>query len=239
MDKIKILQNWVEEAENIVFFGGAGVSTESGIPDFRSENGLYRQKFAHSPETMLSRTFFDACPEEFFRFYKERMLVTDVMPNAAHRKLAEMEEKGRLSAVITQNIDGLHRKAGSRTVYELHGSIYRNACMRCGREYGAESVAAAAGVPKCACGGTIKPSVVLYGEPLPEDAWNGAVRAMEGADLLIVAGTSLTVYPAAYLVRYFKGKRAVIINLSDTGTESAYALSIRAKVGETLAQIVL
>ena len=236
-EQIKVLQEQVNRAKNIVFFGGAGVSTESGIPDFRSENGLYRQKFKYPPEVMLSRTFFDSDPREFYEFYKERMLAMDAKSNAAHIKLAEMEKKGKLSAVITQNIDGLHQKAGSKTVYELHGSIYRNFCMRCGKAYGVEKILSSDKVPHCDCGGIVKPSVVLYEEPLPEDAWTGAAAALENADMLIIAGTSLTVYPAAYLVQYFKGNFCAVINLSQTSITDGCDLSICARVGETLSQI--
>ncbi len=236
-EKVKILQDWINNAKNVVFFGGAGVSTESGIPDFRSENGLYRQKFSYPPEVMLSRTFFDAHPKEFYEFYKERMLAVDAMPNAAHEKLAQMEKKGKLSAVVTQNIDGLHQKAGSKAVYELHGSIYRNFCMRCGKAYGVEKISSQSGVPHCDCGGIIKPSVVLYEEPLPEDAWNKAAQAIENADILIIAGTSLTVYPAAYLVQYFKGDFCALINLAETSADPKSDLFLRAKVGEVLSQI--
>lgn len=236
MEKTAILRKWIQNARRAVFFGGAGVSTESGIPDFRSENGLYRQKFAYPPEYMLSRTFFDTHPEEFFEFYRAKMLAPTALPNAAHRKIAEWEKAGKFAAVVTQNIDGLHRKAGSRTVYELHGSVYRNHCLSCGKFYGLEKILQTSGVPRCVCGGVIKPDVVLYEEPLPEDAWEGAVRAISEADLLVVAGTSLTVYPAAYLVRYFHGAHSVSIDISPRA-EGVCEMHITGKIGETLAAI--
>lgn len=237
MTEIEKLQQWIDISENIVFFGGAGVSTESGLPDFRSENGLYRQKFRYSPEYMLSRSFFDSHTEEFFEFYREQMIPHGIKPNAAHYKLAEMERAGKLNAVITQNIDGLHQAAGSQTVYELHGSVHRNRCMRCGKFYPLSAVENCSGVPRCTCGGIIKPEVVLYEEPLPADAWNDAVAALEKADMLIIAGTSLSVYPAAYLARNFRGARTVLIDLSATLPLSDNLLVIRGKVGQTLSKI--
>ena len=198
--KIEILQRWIDESHAIVFFGGAGVSTESGIPDFRSVDGLYNQKYAWPPEEILSRTFFDARPEEFYRFYRDKMLYLDARPNAAHRKLAELETAGKLRSVVTQNIDGLHQLAGSRRVWELHGSVHRNFCMRCGKAYPVEDIKTGEGVPKCTCGGTIKPDVVLYEEGLDSATVEGAVNDIQNADLLMIGGTSLAVYPAAGLI---------------------------------------
>ena len=228
------LQQLVSAARRIVFFGGAGVSTESGIPDFRSVDGLYSQRWAWPPEQILSRTFFERMPEEFFRFYREKMLPLDAQPNAAHKKLAELERAGRLDAVVTQNIDGLHTKAGSNNVFELHGSIWRNHCMRCGRTFGPEYIRDSEGVPACPCGGRVKPDVVLYEEGLDDAVVAGAVRAIRNADLLIVAGTSLTVYPAAGLLRYFRGENLVLINRDATPFDGAATLVIREKVGEVL-----
>ena len=236
-EQINTLQKWTDEAEDIVFFGGAGVSTESGLPDFRGENGLYKQKFKYPPEYMLSRSFFDSHTEEFFEFYRAQMLPTGILPNAAHYKLAEMERAEKLSAVITQNIDGLHQMAGSKNVYELHGSVHRNRCMSCGRFYPLTAIENSSGIPRCECGGIIKPEVVLYEEPLPEEAWNGSIAALENADLLIIAGTSLTVYPAAYLVQNFGGRRKIIIDPAAACSGSENILCIRKKVGETLSQI--
>ena len=238
-EDIITLQRWIDQANNIVFFGGAGVSTESGLPDFRSENGLYRKKFAYPPEHMLSRSFFDEHTEEFYDFYKTQMLPKNILPNAAHYKLAEMEKAGKLSAVITQNIDGLHQRAGSKNVYELHGSVHRNRCMSCGKFYPLSVIENSSGIPRCECGGIIKPEVVLYEEPLPQEAWNDSTHALENADLLIIAGTSLTVYPAAYLVQNFGGRKKVIIDLSATLPLNEDVLCIRKKVGETLSQISL
>lgn len=230
------LQKLVDESKRIVFFGGAGVSTESGIPDFRSVDGLYRQSYDYPPETILSDTFFAAHPEEFYRFYREKMLCLDAKPNPAHLKLAELEKAGKLTAVVTQNIDGLHQAAGSRLVYELHGSVLRNKCLRCGRPFGVEAVVESAGTPKCACGGIIKPEVVLYGEPLDGGTLEGATQAIAGADLLIIGGTSLAVYPAAGLVQYCRGK-IVVINKSSTPMDGAADLLINAPIGETLSRI--
>ena len=235
---IETLKKWVQESERIVFFGGAGVSTESGIPDFRSVDGLYHQQYDTPPETILSHSFFLTHPEEFYRFYRAKMLPLDAQPNAAHLKLAELEQAGRLSAVITQNIDGLHQKAGSRTVLELHGSIWRNHCMRCGKFYPPQAIAEdTRPVPLCTCGGWIKPDVVLYEEGLEEDVLAAAVGYLRRADMLIVAGTSLTVYPAAGLVRYFRGKNLVLINRDATPMDSLARLVIREKVGEVLARV--
>lgn len=236
-EQLATLQQWVDESEHIVFFGGAGVSTESGIPDFRSVDGLYHQSYDEPPETILSHSYFEQKPQEFFRFYRQKMLFPDAEPNAAHRKLAELEAAGKLSAVVTQNIDGLHQKAGSQAVYELHGAVSRNYCTRCGKFYTLEQVMATQGVPRCDCGGIIKPDVVLYEECLDEDTINGAVRAIRQADMLIVAGTSLVVYPAAGLIRYYRGNRLALINLQPTSADQMANLTIHAKVGEVLGQI--
>ena len=231
------LQSIIDESKNIVFFGGAGVSTESGIPDFRSVDGLYNQKYDYPPEQILSHTFFVRNTAEFYRFYKDKMLCLDVEPNAAHYKLAELEKAGKLSAVVTQNIDGLHQKAGSKTVYELHGSVHRNYCTKCGKFFDAAYIKAADGVPKCECAGIIKPDVVLYEEPLDDRTVNGAVRAISACDTLIIAGTSLKVYPAAGLINYFGGKHLVLINLEKTNADSLAHLAIHGKVGEVLGKI--
>ena len=216
MDKLETLKQWINESNRIVFFGGAGVSTESGIPDFRSVDGLYNQKFEYPPETIISHTFYERKPEYFFRFYREKMMPLGFEPNVTHRVLARWEAEGKLSAVVTQNIDGLHQKAGSQRVLELHGSILRNYCQRCGKVHSAEFVKNCDGVPKCACGGTVKPDVVLYEEPLNQRTIFDSVEAIADADLLIVAGTSLTVYPAAGLVDYYRGDRLVLINRDAT-----------------------
>lgn len=236
-ERLATLQQWVDESERIVFFGGAGVSTESGIPDFRSVDGLYHQSYDEPPETILSHSYFERKPQEFFRFYRQKMLFPDARPNAAHLKLAELEAAGKLSAVVTQNIDGLHQKAGSKTVYELHGAVSRNHCVHCGKFYTLEQVMATQGVPRCDCGGIIKPDVVLYEECLDEDTINGAVAAIRRADMLIVAGTSLVVYPAAGLIRYYRGNRLALINLQPTSADQMANLTIHAKVGEVLGQI--
>lgn len=236
-DWMETLQRWVDESSSIVFFGGAGVSTESGLPDFRSVDGLYHQHYAEPPETILSHSYFMHNTEGFYRFYREKMLFPDARPNEAHRKLAQLEAAGKLAAVVTQNIDGLHQKAGSKTVYELHGSVSRNHCTRCGRFYTLEEVMAAEGVPRCACGGVIKPNVVLYEEALDEDTVAGAVRAIRRADLLIVAGTSLVVYPAAGLIRYYRGDKLVLINLQPTPADGIANLVIHDKVGRVLKEI--
>ena len=216
MEGIEKLKKWIEESRNIVFFGGAGVSTESGIPDFRSVDGLYSQKFDYPPETIISHSFYERRPEYFFRFYREKMLPLGFEPNITHRMLAKWEQEGKLSAVVTQNIDGLHQKAGSKKVYELHGSVLRNYCTRCGKFHTAEFVKESEGVPKCACGGTVKPDVVLYEESLDGETIEKSVLAIRNADLLIVAGTSLTVYPAAGLIQYYPGNRLVLINRDAT-----------------------
>ena len=232
------LQRMVDESERIVFFGGAGVSTESGIPDFRSVDGLYNQKYDYPPETILSHTFFMRKPEEFFRFYRDKMLPLDARPNKAHLKLAEWEKEGKLLAVVTQNIDGLHQAAGSKKVYELHGSIHRNYCMKCGKFFPPEYIRDSKdAVPVCSCGGRIKPDVVLYEEGLDNDVVSGAVHAIAQADMLIVAGTSLTVYPAAGLIRYFRGKHMALINRDATPMDSECDLVIHDKVGEVLSSL--
>ena len=234
------LQDLINESRRIVFFGGAGVSTESGIPDFRSVDGLYNQRYDDPPETILSHTFFMRYPEKFYRFYRERMLPLSAQPNSAHRKLAELEAAGRLTCVITQNIDGLHQKAGSRTVHELHGSIWRNHCMKCGRFFGPEAIAEdARPVPLCPCGGRIKPDVVLYEEGLDDQMLADSVHAIRQADLMIVAGTSLTVYPAAGLLRYFRGKHLVLINRDATAYDGDADLIIRDRVGEVLGALTV
>ena len=234
------LQQMIDESRRIVFFGGAGVSTESGIPDFRSVDGLYHQQYEWPPEEILSHTFFERRPEEFFRFYRAKMLPLDAEPNAAHRKLAELEQAGRLQAVVTQNIDGLHQKAGSQRVYELHGSVWRNHCVRCGAFYPPEAIRDdARPVPLCTCGGRIKPDVVLYEEGLDDDVVSGALHAIRTADLMIVAGTSLTVYPAAGMLRYFRGNHLVLINRDATPWDSAAELVIHEKVGEVLSKITV
>lgn len=236
-DKIQKLNEIISKSERIVFFGGAGVSTESGIPDFRSVDGLYNQKYKYPPEVILSVDFFYSQTEEFYRFYRDKMLCLDAKPNAAHIKLAEMEKKGKLSAIVTQNIDGLHQKAGSGIVYELHGSVHRNYCLKCGEFYDAEYILNSEGVPRCKCGGLIKPDVVLYSEQLDQGVLNGAIRAIENADTLIIGGTSLVVYPAAGLIDFFHGKNLVIINMSPTGADSSADLLIEGKIGETLSKI--
>ena len=236
--EIETLKTWIAESSRIVFFGGAGVSTESGIPDFRSVDGLYHQKFDYPPEEILSHSFFYHHTEEFYRFYREKMLLPDgIQPNAAHKKLAQLEQDGKLSAIVTQNIDGLHQLAGSKRVYELHGSIHRNHCTKCGKFYPMEFIRDSAGVPRCECGGLIKPDVVLYEESLDEACLEGAVRAISQADLLIVGGTSLTVYPAAGLLRYYGGKRLVLINRDETPYDGYAGLIFRDKIGEVLSQI--
>lgn len=235
--QIEALRQMVASSDNIVFFGGAGVSTESGIPDFRSVDGLYHQKFAYPPETMLSHTFYVRHKQEFFDFYRAKMLALDAQPNAAHRKLAQWEREGKLKAVITQNIDGLHQKAGSREVLELHGSVLRNYCERCHTFYGVEAVAQSRGVPKCTCGGDIKPDVVLYEEGLDEDVMTRALRYIENADMLIIGGTSLVVYPAAGLVRYYRGHKLVVINKGGAGANLGAQLTIDGPIGQILDQV--
>lgn len=228
------LREIIDKSNKIVFFGGAGASTESGIPDFRSEDGLYRQKYDVPPETMLSSDYFYAHTADFYRFYRDKMLPLAAQPNAAHIKLAQWERAGKLLAVVTQNIDGLHQAAGSKTVYELHGSIHRNHCLTCGKSYSAEYIASSSGVPRCTCGGLIKPDVVLYGEPLDGATVQGALEVIMAADALIVAGTSLTVYPAAGFVDYFHGKYLVLINRDATPLDGKCSLVLHQKVGEVL-----
>ncbi|MBR3345358.1 MAG: NAD-dependent protein deacylase [Solobacterium sp.] len=225
-EKIEQLQNIIDSSERIVFFTGAGVSTDSGIPDFRSQDGLYHQEYKYPPETIISRTFFDANPEEFYRFYKNRMLFPDAKPNRVHTYMAELEQRGKDVSVVTQNIDGLHTEAGSTKVYEVHGSVLRNYCMRCHKFHGIDAVINADGIPRCECGGIIKPDVVLYEEPLDSTVIDGAVRAISRADTLIVLGTSLVVYPAAGFIRYYRGDRLVLINRDATPYDSMADLHI-------------
>lgn len=232
MTEREILKKWIDESDNIVFFGGAGVSTESGIPDFRSQDGLYNQEYKYPPEMIISHSFYRKNPEEFFRFYKNKMLITDAKPNAAHLALAKLEQQGKLKAVITQNIDGLHQIAGSREVLELHGSIHRNYCERCGRFYGLETTARAEKVPKCGCGGTIKPDVVLYEEGLDQKILQKAVQYIRQADVLIIGGTSLVVYPAAGLIDYYEGNKLVLINKSETGRDTQADLVLHEPIGQ-------
>lgn len=234
---IETLKNWIAESNNIVFFGGAGVSTESGIPDFRSVDGLYHQKFNYPPETIISHSFYLKNPAYFFRFYREKMLPLGFAPNITHRRLAQLEQEGKLLAVVTQNIDGLHQKAGSRRVYELHGSVLRNYCTRCHKFFSAEFIKNAPGVPRCPCGGIVKPDVVLYEESLDEDCITKAVQAIQAADLLIVGGTSLTVYPAAGLVRYYTGQRLVLINRDETPYDDYANLVLHESLGDVFSQV--
>ena len=236
-EAVKQLTEWVEESHKIVFFGGAGVSTESGIPDFRSTGGLYQQEWKYPPETILSHTFYESNPEEFFRFYRAKMVAPGAKPNAAHQKLAEWEKEGKLTAVITQNIDGLHQAAGSSCVYELHGSVHRNYCERCRTFYGLEHILETSGIPRCKCGGTVKPDVVLYEEGLDQQTINDSVRALREADLLIIGGTSLNVWPAAGLINYYRGNRVVLINKSAVGRDLDASLVITEPIGEVLSQL--
>ena len=235
--EIEELQKIIDDSSRIVFFGGAGVSTESGIPDFRSADGIYHQQYKYSPEQVVSHSFFMQHTEAFYDFYKEKMMILDAKPNPAHYKLAELEQAGKLTAVVTQNIDGLHQAAGSRTVYELHGSIHRNYCMECGRFYDAEYVKKTSGSPRCECGGVIKPDVVLYEEGLDPKTIQGAVEAIAAADTLIIGGTSLVVYPAAGFIDYFGGKHLVVINKSETAKTVRAELSIAAPIGEIFSKI--
>ena len=237
MKELETLQSWIDQSRSIVFFGGAGVSTESGIPDFRSVDGLYNQHYKYPPETMLSRSFFDAHPEDFFRFYRDKMLISGAKPNAAHKKLAELEAAGKLRSVVTQNIDGLHQAAGSRRVWELHGSVLRNHCMQCGAAYPLSAVAESSGVPRCSCGGIIKPDVVLYEESLDAGVLQGALQDIQEADMLIVGGTSLVVYPAAGLIQYYRGNRLAFINKSLTPYDRRANLVLYGAIGEILGQI--
>lgn len=241
-ENIRKLQDWIDESQNIVFFGGAGVSTESGIPDFRSTDGLYHQQYDYPPETILSHTFFEKNPAEFYRFYRDKMIVQGAKPNAAHRKLAELERAGKLKAVVTQNIDGLHQAAGSKVVYELHGSTLRNYCTRCRKKYPLSFIAESTSVPHCTepnCGGIVRPDVVLYEEGLDQDVIEGAVAAIRRADMLIIGGTSLVVYPAAGLINYYAGKKLVLINKSPTGMDYRADLAISAPIGEVFSQITV
>lgn len=235
--QLQKLKQWIQESKRIVFFGGAGVSTESGIPDFRSTDGLYSQKFDYPPEMIISHSFYLRDPEYFFRFYREKMLPLGFQPNVTHDKLAQWEKAGKLHAVITQNIDGLHQKAGSKNVLELHGSVLRNYCTRCNKFYSAEFVRDSAGVPRCGCGGIVKPDVVLYEEPLNENVLERSIRAVENADLLIVAGTSLTVYPAAGLINYYRGDRLVLINRDVTPYDHRANMVLHEKLGDIFREL--
>lgn len=236
-DKVKILKKWIDESNNIVFFGGAGVSTESGIPDFRSKDGLYNQKYKYPPEEILSHTFFINHTEEFYEFYKSKMNSLKYEPNITHIKLTELENMGKLKAVVTQNIDGLHQKAGTKTVYELHGSVLRNYCMKCNKFFDAEFVFNSIGVPKCSCGEIIKPDVVLYEEALNQGTLNNAIVSINRADMLIVAGTSLTVQPASSLIQYYRGKKLVLINRDSTEYDRIADLVIHDNLGEVFKEI--
>ena len=238
MTERETLKKWLAESNNIVFFGGAGVSTESKIPDFRSTDGLYNQQYAYPPETILSHTFYMRKTEEFYRFYRNKMLFPDAEPNRAHKALAKLEAEGRLKAVVTQNIDGLHQKAGSKEVMELHGSVLRNYCQRCGKFHGIEAILHSAGVPKCECGGMIKPDVVLYEEGLDQHMLQRSVYHISHADVLIIGGTSLTVYPAAGLIDYYNGNKLVLINKSVTPMDSRADLVISGPIGEILGDAV-
>ena len=237
MEQLEQLRKWVKESSNIVFFGGAGVSTESGIPDFRSVDGLYHQQYDYPPETILSHTFYRQKPEEFYRFYRAKMLCLDAKPNAAHTKLAQWEQEGKLKAVITQNIDGLHQAAGSREVLELHGSVLRNYCEKCGKFHDVEYIVHSEGVPACECGGSIKPDVVLYEEGLNQKTLTDAVRYISEADVLIVGGTSLAVYPAAGLLDYYNGSKLVLVNKTPTPRDSIANLIVQGSIGEIFSQL--
>lgn len=237
MENLEKLKQWVADSRQIVFFGGAGVSTESGIRDFRSVDGLYSQKFDYPPETIISHSFYLKNPEYFFRFYREKMLPLGHEPNITHKKLAQWEREGKLAAVVTQNIDGLHQKAGSKTVYELHGSVLRNYCTRCGKFYPAEFIRDTPGIPRCTCGGIVKPDVVLYEEALDQQTLENSVRAIRNADMLIVAGTSLTVYPAAGLIRYYRGDRLVLINRDATPYDDQADLVLHESLGTVFSNL--
>jgi len=236
-DKIKKLKEWIVESGNIVFFGGAGVSTESGIPDFRSVDGLYNQKYKFPPETILSHSFFERFPEEYYEFHRNKLVIEGVKPNITHLRLAELEQEGKLSAVVTQNIDGLHQAAGSKNVYELHGSILRAYCSRCRKPFSADVMNHGTGVPKCGCGGVIRPDIVLYEEPLDDSVVDGAVRSISHADMMIIGGTSLNVYPAAGLINYYRGHKLVLINRSATPYDSEADLVIHDSLGKVFSQI--
>lgn len=237
MNAVEQLREWVNGSDNIVFFGGAGVSTESGIPDFRSVDGLYNQQYDYPPETILSHTFYRRNTEEFYRFYRNKMLCLDAKPNAAHLKLAQWEKEGKLKAVVTQNIDGLHQAAGSEKVYELHGSVLRNFCETCHKFYDVNFIANSEGVPKCECGGDIKPDVVLYEEGLDQSTLSGAIRAISEADVLIVGGTSLAVYPAAGLLDYYNGNKLVLVNKTPTARDGIADLVVQGSIGEIFSQL--
>ena len=239
MEALKKLQEWIDGSDNIVFFGGAGVSTESGIPDFRSVDGLYNQKYDYPPETILSHTFYMRKTEEFYRFYRDKMLCLSARPNAAHRKLAELEAVGKLKAVVTQNIDGLHQAAGSKKVLELHGSVLRNYCLECGKFHNAQFILDSIGVPTCECGGTIKPDVVLYEEGLDNEIMSESIRSIRSADMLIIGGTSLAVYPAAGLIDYYQGNKLVLVNKTPTPRDSMADLVVSGSIGELFDQIVV
>ena len=236
-EAVKKLKELVDSSDNIVFFGGAGVSTESGIPDFRSTDGLYHQEWKYPPEVILSHTFYESNPEEFFRFYRAKLLAPGVKPNAAHKKLAELEEKGKLKAIVTQNIDGLHQAAGSRTVLELHGSVHRNYCEKCGKFHDFDFMLHSTGIPRCECGGIVKPDVVLYEEGLDQETIQRSVQLIRNADMLIIGGTSLNVYPAAGLINYYRGHKLVLINKSAVARDLSADLVITDPIGETLSQI--
>ena len=236
-NEVKKLKELIEGTDNIVFFGGAGVSTESGIPDFRSTDGLYHQEWKYPPEVILSHTFYESNPAEFFRFYRAKMLAPDAKPNAAHLKLAEWEAQGKLRAIVTQNIDNLHQLAGSRRVYELHGSVHRNYCEKCGKFHSFEFILNSTGVPRCECGGTVKPDVVLYEEGLDQATIQGAVQAIADADVLIIGGTSLNVYPAAGLIIYYRGNKLVLVNKSAVARDLTAGLVIRDPIGEVFSQL--
>lgn len=231
-ERVDLLEQWIKESDNVVFFGGAGVSTESGIPDFRSVDGLYNQQYDYPPETIISHSFYRKNPEEFYRFYKNKMLFPDAQPNAAHKALAKLEQQGKVRAVITQNIDGLHQAAGSKAVLELHGSVHRNYCTRCGKFFGLSDILGMNDVPRCECGGIIKPDVVLYEEGLDQETLQKAVRYIQNAEILIIGGTSLTVYPAAGLIDYYRGKKLVLINKTATPMDERADLVISAPIGE-------
>lgn len=240
-EKIEELQKMIDESNKIVFFGGAGVSTESGIPDFRSQDGLYQQEWKYPPETIISRSFFDNNPKEFYRFYRKKLIIKDVKPNITHFKLAELEKAGKLSAIVTQNIDGLHQMAGSKTVWELHGSTLRNYCMKCGKSYDIDFISASENekkkLPICECGGLVKPDVVLYEEGLDDKVISGAIQSIAEADMLIIGGTSLVVYPAAGLIQYFQGKHIVLINKTATQADDKADLVIHDSLGKVFEQI--
>ena len=236
-EKIRQLKEWISESDNIVFFGGAGVSTESGIPDFRSVDGLYNQKWKYPPETILSHSFFERYPEEYYRFHRAKLVIDGVQPNRAHRRLAQLEQEGKLRAIVTQNIDGLHQAAGSKKVLELHGSILRAYCSRCRKPFPADEMNHGEGIPRCSCGGVIRPDIVLYEEPLDQDVLSAAVHVIRQADILIVGGTSLNVYPAAGLINYYRGSKLVLVNRSATPYDSYADLVIHANIGDVFSQI--